>query len=75
MERSGLGEADLPNGVFKKSNEKGVRGIGINVLKEVNENIIGAKYETWLKADKYIDPKLLPTKALPICKSKKKGRK
>ncbi|MDE9455983.1 RHS repeat-associated core domain-containing protein [Xenorhabdus bovienii] len=76
MEKSGLGEADLPDGVFKKRNEIGVRGIGVNVLKEVNNNIVKAEYQKQLPNDKnkYGESKPLPNKPLPICKNKKKGR-
>ncbi|CDH20631.1 hypothetical protein XBKQ1_2710001 [Xenorhabdus bovienii str. kraussei Quebec] len=53
-----------------KGNEKGARGIGVNVLKDFNKEIISAQYETRIgKTKKYSEPK-------PIieCKGKKKGR-
>ncbi|MEK8016831.1 MAG: hypothetical protein VSS75_008180 [Candidatus Parabeggiatoa sp.] len=33
---SGFGEADLPDGVFTKSNEPGAYGIGVNLLEKFN---------------------------------------
>ncbi|EDN71944.1 hypothetical protein BGS_1353 [Beggiatoa sp. SS] len=33
---SNLGEADLPDGVFTKSNEPGAYGIGVNLLEKFN---------------------------------------
>ncbi|MDE9438029.1 hypothetical protein KKI95_19530, partial [Xenorhabdus bovienii] len=64
------GEAGAPDKVFYKGNEKGARGIGVNVLKDFNKEIISAQYETRIgKTKKYSEPK-------PIieCKGKKKGR-
>ncbi|MBD2782868.1 hypothetical protein ID859_20630, partial [Xenorhabdus sp. 38] len=54
------GEKGEPNKVFYKDNEKGVRGIGVNVLKEFNKEIISAQYETRKKnSTGYSSPKLI----------------
>nr|WP_275389100.1 RHS repeat-associated core domain-containing protein [Xenorhabdus bovienii] len=70
FEKFDKGEEGAPDKVFYKQNEKGARGIGVNVLKDFNKEIIGAQYETRIgKTKEYSKPK-------PIieCKGNKKGR-
>ncbi|MDE1488280.1 DUF6531 domain-containing protein [Xenorhabdus bovienii] len=63
------GEAGAPDKVLYKGNEKGARGIGVNVLKEFNKEIIDAKYQTRIgNTKKYSDEK-----SIIECKGKKKG--
>ncbi|MCC8368415.1 hypothetical protein J8V57_19700 [Xenorhabdus sp. PB61.4] len=60
---------DEESSLLYKGNEKGARGIGVNVLKEFNKEIIGEKYQTRIgNTKKYSDKKHIIE-----CKGKKKG--
>ncbi|MGJ0626398.1 hypothetical protein [Xenorhabdus bovienii] len=61
------GETGAPEKVLYKGNEKGVRGIGVDVLKEFNNEIVSAKYETRVgNSTKYSSPKII------LCKGEKR---
>ncbi|WP_340611790.1 hypothetical protein [Xenorhabdus bharatensis] len=61
------GEAGAPNKVLYKRNEAGVRGIGVNVLKEFNEEIVSTEYQT------RVGKKYGKSKPITVCKGKKGG--